>query len=139
MKDYTSWATLNEEGTKELGDIFPEGIVPIISIISIRFTHEKLDAPTEAYILDGKSLTDEELMNLVNKTAKKFNDEQAKAQIQEAILTNQIPLRVCLTSGAGTKNVAMFLPDFGFDDDPEGWEQYPEEEEEYDEDYDGVW
>ena len=123
MKDYDSWAHLNEEGMKELGDIFPEKIVPIVSIIHISFTHPTLNTPETAYLINGRDLTENELNKLIDKTAKKFNDETKKDEIKDYILKNQMPIRTCLTTGVGTKNVHMFLPDYGFDDEDDyDWE-----------------
>ena len=118
---------------KELGDIFPEKIIPIQSIIHITFTHPTLNTPETAYILRGKDLTDEQLTKLIEKTALKFGDEDKKDEIKQAILDNQVPVRTCLTSGAGTKNVHMFLPDYGYDEE-EDWGEEEDYEDEWEED-----
>jgi len=132
MKDYGTWAHLNEEGMKELGDIFPEKTIPIVSLIQIKFTHPTLNTPETAYILQGRDLTETELEKLIDKTAKKFNDESKRDEIKDCILKNQIPVRTCLTSGAGTKNVHLYMLDDGFDEDEDDWEpDYDEEEEEW--------
>ena len=125
---YSSWADLNEDGIKELGDIFPEKVVPIVSIIQIKFTHPTLNTPETAYILSGKDLTETQLGKLIDKTAKKFNDESKKTEIKEYILQNQMPIRTCLTSGAGTKNIGQFVPDFDEEDEP-CYDDYAEEDE----------
>ena len=130
---YTSWAHLNDEGMKELGDIFPEKTIPIVSIIHISFKHPTLKTPETAYILKGKDLTEEQLTKLIEKTAHKFGDEDKKEEIKQAILDNQVPVRTCLTSGAGTKNVHMFLPDYGFDEEEEDWWDEDDYEEEWEE------
>ena len=136
MKDYASWAHLNDEGVKDLGDIFPEKTIPIVSIIQITFTHPTLNTPETAYIIRGRDLTETELQKLIDKTAKKFNDETKREEIRDAILKDQIPIRTCLTSGAGTKNVHMFLPDYGFDEEEEEWDDDYEDEEDWeDEDW----
>ena len=130
-QQYASWADLNDEGMKELGDIFPEKRIPIVSIISISFEHPTLKTPETAYILNGKDLTEEQLYKLIEKTALKFGDADKKTEIKQFILNNELPVRTCLTSGAGTKNVHMFLPDYGFDEE-EWWEEDDYEDEWYD-------
>ena len=134
--EYASWAHLNDDGVKELGDIFPEKTVPIQSIISITFTHHTLNKPETAYLIRGKDLTEKQLEALIKKTASKFNDENKEDEIKKVILENQMPIRCCLTSGAGTKNVHMFLPDYGYDDeederDEEDYEDELEDDEWY--------
>ena len=131
-QQYASWADLNDKGVKELGDIFPEKRIPIQSIIQIAFEHPALKTPETAYILNGKDLTEEQLNKLIEKTALKFGDEDKKEEIKQFILNNELPVRTCLTSGAGTKNVHMFLPDYGFDE----WEEEDDYEDEW---YDDDW
>lgn len=136
MKDYHTWAYLNEEGMKELGDIFPEKTIPIVSLIQIKFTHPTLNTPETAYILRGRDLTETELEKLIDKTAKKFNDESKKDEIKDYILKDQIPIRTCLISGAGTKNIHLYLSDFDGGDDYDDWgdegeDWDPEEDEDW--------
>ena len=128
-QQYASWADLNDEGVKEIGDIFPQRRVPIVSIIHISFEHPDFEETQTAYILNGKDLTEEQLNKLIEKTALKFGDEDKKEEIKQAILDNQIPVRTCLTSGGGTKNIHMFLPDYGFDE----WEEEDDYEEQWEE------
>jgi len=128
MKGYDTWAHLNEEGMKELGDIFPEKTIPIVSLIHIKFTHPTLNAPETAYILRGRDLTETELEKLIDKTAKKFNDESKRDEIKDCILKDQIPIRTCLTSGAGTTAVHLYMLDDGFDEDEDDWEPDYDEE-----------
>ena len=133
-QNYTSWAHLNDEGMKELGDIFPNKTIPIQSIIHIKFEHPDFETPQTAYLLRGKDLTEEQLEALIKKTALKFNEEGNIKEIKKYILENHMPVRCCLTSGAGTKNTSMFLPDYGFDDEEE--QRWDEEDEMYLEDED---
>ena len=128
-KDYNDWAHLNDEGKTEFGDIFPEGIVPILSMIPIIFEHPNLDAPEKAYLLRGSDLTQDQLEKLVKKLAKKFNDEDKKDEIKKFILANEIPLREKLTSGTGTKRIYMYM-DFNVGD-----EEYDQDDDWSIEDY----
>ena len=123
---YQDWAHLNDEGKKEFGDIFPNGIVPIISMIPITFEHPQLSTPERAYLLRGSDLTETQIKKLVDKLAQKFSGE--KEEIRKVILSNDIPVREKLTSGAGTKRIYMYMND-DYDE-----EEYEDEDEDWDED-----
>jgi len=132
IQDYRTWAHLNDEGVKEFGDVFPGGVVPIRSMIPIAFTHPDLKGSQQAYILDGSELAEENLNKLIDKIAAKFNDPNKKDEIRKYILGNQIAVRTCLTSGAGTKNIHLFMPDF--DEEDEEYEDLDwDEEDDWDE------
>jgi len=126
-QEYASWAYLNEDGMKEIGDIFPNKTIPIQSIITITFTHPTLNTPETAYLLRGKDLSEEQLEALIQKTAHKFKDDADLDAIRKVILENQMPVRTCLTSGAGTKNLHLFL-DGGDDFDFDGEEDWGEDD-----------
>ena len=124
-KGYQDWCYLNDNGMKDYGDIFPTTQVPILSMIPIMFEHPQLDEPKKAYLLRGSDLTKEQIEKLIDKASKKFV-EFDKEEMRTHILTNQIPIRAELTSGAGTKRIYMYLPDEDFDideDDEEDWEE----------------
>ena len=106
---YKDWCHLNEEGKKLFGEIFPDGIVPILSMLPIIFEHPELDEPNKAYLLKGKELTEEQTKTLVDKLSEKFNDEDKKEKIETEILQNRIPIRIKLTSGAGTRRPYMYM------------------------------
>jgi len=131
-KNYQDWCHLNEEGFKEYGDVFPDRQVPIISMLPIIFNNPKLENPERAYLLRGTDLTEEQIEKLIERTSQKF-EEPNKDEIRTYILANQMPLREKLTSGAGTKRIFMYLPDYdpeAFEDD--GWDEEEGEEDEYD-------
>ena len=120
-QNYNDWANLNEEGLKEFGDIFPNGIVPIIGMIPFTFDSPNLTEPEQGYLLRGSDLTQDQITKLVDKLAKKFNDEGKKEEIKKAVLSNDIPVRRKLTSGTGTKRIYMYMAD-DMDDDEEDWD-----------------
>jgi len=128
IQEYDSWAHLNDEGMKKLGDIFPDKIIPILSIIHLNFEHPDFEETQSAYLISGPDLTEDQLNKLVEKTALKFEDEDKQGEIRKIILENQLPIRICLTSGAGTKNVHMFLDD-GFEEDDMLWGETMDEQE----------
>lgn len=124
-KGYQDWCYLNDNGMKDYGDIFPTTQVPILSMIPIMFEHPQLDEPKKAYLLRGSDLTKEQIEKLIDKASKKFV-EFDKEEMRTHILTNQIPIRAELTSGAGTKRIYMYLPDEDFapdEGDEEDWEE----------------
>ena len=125
-QNYKDWANLNEEGLEKFGDIFPNGVVPIISMISITFEHPDLSTPERAYLLKGSDLTKDQITKLVDKLAQKFNGE--KDEIRKTILSNDIPVREKLTSGTGTKRFYMYVDD-NYDE-----EEYEDEDNDWDED-----
>lgn len=134
MKDYKDWAHLNDEGKAEFGDIFPDGIVPILSMLPIVFEHPNLDTPERAYLLRGSDLIEDQLVKLVEKLAKKFNDPDKKDEIKKYILANEIPIREKLTSGTGTKRIYMYMDFNEFEDEYDDEEDWDEEQDWEDED-----
>lgn len=134
-KNYQDWCYLNEEGIKEYGNIFSDRQVPILSMIPIMFNHPKLENPESAYLLRGTDLTEVQLEKLIEKISSNFDDPN-KDEIKKYILANQLPLREKLTSGAGTKRIFMYLPDY----DSEHFDEDDWDEEDWDEDnYDPCW
>ena len=131
--DYQDWCYLNEEGMTTYGDIFPDQQVPIISLFPILFEHPQLDEPKKAYLLRGSDLTEEQIEKLIEKSSQKFKDVN-KEEMRSDILTNRVPVREELTSGAGTKRIFMYMPDY----DPE-FDEYEEERWEEDDPYDPIW
>ena len=126
-KGYQDWCYLNDNGMKDYGDIFPTTQVPILSMIPIMFEHPQLDEPKKAYLLRGSDLTKEQIEKLIDKASKKFV-EFDKEEMRTHILTNQIPIREELTSGAGTKRIFMYMPDF--DTEQEWMDEDSDREEE---------
>jgi len=66
----TSWAHLNEEGMKQFGDIFPDGTVPIRSILPAQAILPNVqpgdgDETQEVYIVNVSALKPEALDKVV--------------------------------------------------------------------------
>ncbi len=132
--NYQDWCYLNEEGMTTYGGIFPDRQVPIVSLVPILFEHPQLEEPKRAYLLRGSELTEEQIEKLIEKSSQKFEDIN-KQEMKSDILNNKVPVREELTSGAGTKRIFMYMPDYGF-----GLDEWEEEEEEIDYDtYDPCW
>jgi hypothetical protein len=114
---YDTWATLNDEGKKEYGDIFPTGEVPIVSIVGVQMQTGPESEPELAYLIRQEELTDDQLDKLLTMLSEKFN--APKKAIKAEMEKNRIPIRAKFTNCAGTTKMGMFLPDYGFDDEDE--------------------
>jgi hypothetical protein len=120
--EYESWAYLNDEGKKLYGSVFPDGKVPIVSIIGFQAEIEGKDE--SVYLIRQEQITPEKLEALLTILAEKF--KAPKKAIKEEMEKNRTPIRQKYTTGAGTTNIGMFLPD-----DPD--EEYSDDDEFYDE------
>lgn len=112
---YDTWATLNEEGKKEYGAIFPTGEVPIVSIVGVQMQTGATAEPELAYLMRQEELTSEQLDKLVTMLSEKF--KTPKEPIREEMEKNRIPIRAKFTNGAGTTKIGMFLPDYGSEEE----------------------
>jgi hypothetical protein len=107
-ENYQDWCYLNEEGMKQYKSIFPRGKLPIVSMLPITFNHPTLEDPEKAYLLRGSDLTPFEVRGLIVKISENFNEENTES-IKKAIYENQIPIRLRLTNGSGTKRIYAYL------------------------------
>ncbi len=132
-----SWANLNDEGKKEYGNIFPSGEVPIVSIVGVQMKTSADAEPELAYLIRQEEMTVEQLEKLITMLSEKF--KAPKDDIKTEMEKNRIPIRAKFTSGAGTDNIGMFLPDYGFDDEEDDYDSTLDyDEEEYAEEYDDM-
>ena len=125
----TSWAYLNDEGKKLWGSVFPDGVVPVRSIISFKAQLGSDRHEEEVYVLAEREITPEKFENVVDLVAKRAGG--TKVEVIEQIRTAGLAIRACLTSGAGTDNIGPFLPD-DLDEDEE--DPYLDDEEDDEED-----
>jgi len=128
-----SWAHLNEEGLKQWGDVFPDGKVPIRSIIPSKTTLVNIqpgdgNKEQDVYILNISALTPETFENLVQKIASKFNSPSV--EVKKSLTETGTVLRTTLTSGAGTDDLSWFDDDLNDEDEDIG-----EDDDEEDEDW----
>ena len=117
--NYMDWADLNDEGKKELGDIFPDGVFPIVSMIPILFEGPGLDFPERGYLVRASELTKDQIDKFVDRIAIKRGGEDLKEEIRKILLENNIPVREKFTCGTGTKRIHMYLDDDLFDEEEE--------------------
>jgi len=119
------WVYLNEEGKKLYGGIFPEGQLPVISMIPQLAKLGDLEKVSQVYLIRVGDLTSEQFTKIVDLVVKNLGG--SRADIERDFKEHNIPLRAELTSGSGTDNIGFFLPDFN--DEDECYEDYDEEEE----------
>ncbi len=133
------FATLSEEGKKELGHIFPNSI-PIFCMLGENATLEGSQQIVQVYRVDLVRLTEEQKKMCFDYVAQKRNGDRLQV---EAELTKMgfIPLQSKWVCGAGTTEPYKYLPDFDFEDEAafeDRLEQELTEDEDgipYDEDY----
>ena len=126
---FKSWAYLNDEGKKSFGEVFPDGEVPIVSIVPQRAYLGGGDIPYTIYMVRVSDLAPEQFGKLLDLLTEKF--KAPRNVMEKEFRENGIPLREELTSGAGTNQMGLFLPDYG-EDDCEDYEDEDYEDEEDD-------
>ena len=106
LRKYRTWACLNPEGKAVLGDVFPDGEVPIQSIIPQPANLEGVDGIEKVFLVDWKELTAQQQDAILEKISKKFG--ASKEAILKDILKVGLPLREKLTEGGGTIRLELF-------------------------------
>jgi hypothetical protein len=130
-----SWAHLNEEGMKQFGDIFPDGTVPIRSILPAQAILSNVqpgdgDKEQAVYVVNIHELKPKDLDKLVQKIASKF--KAPLEEVRKGITgTEGVVLRTTLTTGAGTDDLSWFDPDELNDEDEDIGEDDDEEDEDW--------
>ncbi|MGD6810826.1 MAG: hypothetical protein ACQCN3_14105 [Candidatus Bathyarchaeia archaeon] len=102
-----SWAYLNSEGKQHWGDIFPDGKVPIQSIIEIPAKLKGIRPIQKVYMVDWQKLTTEQQLATLEKLTKLSGTP--KAEIFQEIQTVGLPLREKYTDGCATSRMELFF------------------------------
>ena len=106
MRKYRTWAYLNAEGKALWGEVFPDGEVPIQSIIAQPVSLEGIDMRERVFLLDWKELTAQQqeaiLENIIKRTG------ASKDAILKDVLKVGLPLRAKYTEGCGTSRLELF-------------------------------
>jgi len=102
-----SWAYLNAEGKQHWGDIFPDGKVPIHSIIEIPAKLKGIRPMQKVYMVDWQKLSTEQQLATLEKLTKLCGTP--KAEILQEILKVGLPLREKYTDGCATSRMELFL------------------------------
>jgi hypothetical protein len=127
---FKHWAYLNDEGKKIYGDIFPDGEIPIVSMMP-RMAHlGGGDTPSPIYMIRVDDLTPEQFAKILDLLTEKF--KAPREAMEKDFRENGIPLRLELTSGAGSNQIGLFLPDY----DENDREEYDDDDYEDEEDED---
>lgn len=131
------FAHLSEEGKKELGHIFPNGIIPIFCMLGENATLQGLESVVQVYRIDLRRLTEEQKNKCFDYVAEKRNADR-NIVARELIQMGFIPLQARWCCSSGTDQPYKYLPDFDFTKDEEDvmMDDVMSEEEEYMDDYD---
>ena len=107
MRKYRTWAYLNAEGKAVWGDIFPDGEVPVQSIIAQNATLEGIDKAERVFLVDWKELTAQQQDAVLEKISKRSGAR--KEVILKDVLKIGLPLREKYTEGCGTSRLGLFV------------------------------
>ena len=106
MRKYKTWASLNAEGKKVWGGVFPDGEVPVQSIIAQPATLEGIDKTERVFLVDWKELTSQQQDAVLEKLSKRSG--ASKDVILKDVLKIGLPLREKYTEGCGTSRLELF-------------------------------
>jgi hypothetical protein len=102
---FKHWIFLNEEGKKLYGKIFPDGEIPVLSMIptlgGIEGNAERL------YLIYHEELSNEQIDQVLTLLSRKFGAD--KELIRHEMLKNRIPLREKYVSSSGTNHLGLFI------------------------------
>lgn len=104
---FKHWAYLNDEGMKDWGCVFPDGKVPVLSMIPSQAKLQGLPGTDEVYMVYLDELTLEQFEKIVDIWEKKSGEK--KEIISREIKKIGLPLRVSQTRGAGTDHSGFFI------------------------------
>ena len=107
MRNYRTWAFLNAEGKAVWGDVFPDGEVPVQSIIAQPATLEGIDKTERVFLVDWKELTAQQQDAVLEKLSKRSGAR--KDVILKDVLKVGLPLREKYTEGCGTSRLGLFI------------------------------
>ena len=106
-RNFRHWAYLNDEGMKTWGDLFPDKIVPVLSMIPKVGLLGVNETPVRFYTILWDKLTEGQregiLLILSNKSG------ASKEMIRTELSLTGLPLRESLTSGSGTSDISLFI------------------------------
>ena len=96
---------LNAEGKKLFGDVFPDGLVPVVSMIpgTAFFGGQE----ENMYLLFHEEMSEDQIQKLVQLLATKFGATEVDVKAQ--MIKDRIPLRARYTNGAATNALPLFV------------------------------
>ena len=102
---FRPWAFLNDEGKKLYGEVFPDGMVPVVNMIPgtavIGGQEEKI------YLVCHEELSEVQTEKLVKLLAVVFG--ALEAAVKAELLKDRVPLRAKYTDGSGTNQLGLFI------------------------------
>lgn len=105
---YKHWGILNEEGKKEFGHIFPDGIVPLKILLPENATLEGQEGVHRIYKCDISLLTEEQYTKLVEYMSDKSGVSFSEV-MSSVSMDGFIPMSSRWFSGSGTNQTHMFI------------------------------
>ena len=104
---FRHWAHLNDEGRKLYGHIFPDGQVPVLSMVPQMAKLGGSETPERVYIVYVEELSSDQFKAIVDLIAEK--SRAPRSVIEAEFKKNGIPLRAKFVSGAGTNHPGFFV------------------------------
>jgi hypothetical protein len=126
------WATLNDEGKKLYGDVFPDGEVTVVSMIPGWAKIGDSEKPDKIYMIRVSDLTPEQFDKILEKVMQNLGG--SKEEIKAYFEKENIPFRQSLTSGAGTSDSGFMASMMDFVDEYDDYDPEYDNEEPYNED-----
>ena len=108
MRRFKHWAYLNPAGMETWMEVYPDGSVPVLSMIPQYGPLGPPDSPPEHYFLVYvEELTEEQFEKTLDILVERF--KAPREAVRKEIMEHGLPLRRSLTNGAGTNHPGMFL------------------------------
>jgi len=105
---YAFWAILNKRGLELWGEVFPDGVVPVKSMIPRTGFLGDANKVEQFYMVDWGELTKDQQDVSIKKICDKLGGRPV--DVKKQIAKDQgLPLRVNLTNGSGTSRPQLFL------------------------------
>ena len=104
---YKNYGVLNADGKKQFGEIFPDGIVPLASIIPEEGTLEGGEGTHKVFRVVNDLLTEDQLNHLI----KRISDRSGMHldMVQDCVIKDGfIPMSSRWICGSGTDQLRMF-------------------------------
>ena len=99
------WAYLNAEGMKLFGEVFPEGWVPVVSMVPLRA--ECGDSVEMVYLVFHEEMSKKQVDGWLRLLAERFGASVADVRAQ--MLRDRIALRAKYVDGAGTDGLPLLI------------------------------
>ena len=96
---------LNDEGKNLFGEVFPDRLVPVVSMIPRSAFFGGQDE--KMYLVFHEEMSEEQIRKLVELLAAKFGATEVDVKVQ--MLKYRIPLRARYTDGAASNVLPMFI------------------------------